>query len=100
MRGITYDRTLDELVRSVNRIIGDRTKAEAIVRTETVRATSRGLLEDFKDKGVKKARFIAITDLRMCEKCADLNGRIFTLERAKNVIPVHVNCRCSWTPLM
>jgi hypothetical protein len=34
-----------------------------------------------------------------CDQCASLDGKVYTLEKASGVIPVHPNCNCVWTPL-
>ena len=37
-------------------------------------------------------------DDRVCEKCAALEGRIFTLDEIEFLIPLHPNCRCLALP--
>jgi hypothetical protein len=36
----------------------------------------------------------------VCEKCQDLEGKVFTTEEARGVIPVHPNCRCCWVSVI
>lgn len=77
-------------------------RAELIARTEIIAAHAQGQLDAFKDLGVKElgvmAEWSTAGDDRVCEKCAALQGRLFTIEEAQGMIPVHALCRCSWIP--
>jgi SPP1 gp7 family putative phage head morphogenesis protein len=39
-------------------------------------------------------------DDAVCPACAALHGRIFTLEEAERIIPLHEDCRCCWLPVV
>lgn len=45
------------------------------------------------------AEFRTAGDGRVCEICAGMEGRTFSVREAKGVIPVHPNCRCTWIPV-
>lgn len=78
------------------------TRAMTIARTETVAAHAEGQLDGFERLGVKdlgvKAEWLTAGDLRVCPICGDKEGKLFTIEEARGLIPQHPNCRCSWVP--
>jgi len=65
-----------------------------IARTETAIAQSYGSLIGYEDIGVEKVRFYAAHGA--CEECAAMDGRIYDIEDAYGVIPVHPHGRCDW----
>jgi len=77
-------------------------RALTIARTEVIHAHAEGQLDGFERLGVKEvgvmAEWLTAGDDRVCEQCASLEGRIFTIEEARNLIPEHPNCRCAWIP--
>ena len=79
------------------------TRARVIARTETIRAHAHAQLNRYEQFGVKevtaKVELLTAGDTRVCPICASLEGEVWSLARAKGVIPVHPRCRCSWTPV-
>ena len=76
-------------------------KAELIARTETIRAMSEASLERYEEsKVVQMVEFEATGDERLCEECASLDGKRFTLDESHGVIPVHHECRCVFIPVL
>ncbi|MCH7534272.1 MAG: minor capsid protein [Bacteroidetes bacterium] len=71
-------------------------RPNSIARTETVRLSNNGILNLYKENKIVKVRFLAALSDRTCPICEDLNGQIFDLNQAGEMIPVHTNCRCSW----
>jgi SPP1 gp7 family putative phage head morphogenesis protein len=71
-----------------------------IARTETTRSASEGALHHYGSKGIEKVRWLAAFSERTCSQCEGLNGKVMTLEEARGRIPAHVNCRCTWTPIV
>ncbi len=88
---------------TLGRFIPARRRAQMIARTEVIRAHHQGMVQEYRNwavAGVKvKAEFVTTDDLDVCEKCASLQGRIYTLEEIENLIPVHPNCRCISIPV-
>jgi SPP1 gp7 family putative phage head morphogenesis protein len=85
------------VAKKIESIIGDATRAENIARTEIVRVSNEGNLDHMEEKGTRKAEFLsAPEDGRLCEKCARLNGKKFTIKEARGMIPIHPKCRCSF----
>jgi len=67
-----------------------------ITRTETVRIANTGLLDTFKDNGIKKVRWLAALSERTCPECESMNAQVFQLNESYGKIPLHPNCRCSF----
>jgi len=95
--GIKKNMTLKQLTQHINKVVDDPNKAERIARTETVRAVSRALLEDFKEAGAQTYRWVTISDLRRCPECAELHGRQYGINSNGPLPPFHPNCRCTIT---
>lgn len=91
IRDIMEDLKAIPRLKEVNRIL--------IARTESTRLATGGLLEHYKSQGVKKVRFLATVSDRTCPVCEGLNGQVFSLNEAKQIIPVHAGCRCSYIKL-
>jgi SPP1 gp7 family putative phage head morphogenesis protein len=79
-----------------------RTRANALARTELVRAHAEGQLDAYVALGEKEvgvmAEWITAGDDRVCDLCQDLEGVVMTITEARGTIPRHVNCRCAWIP--
>ncbi len=86
----------------VNYFMPGRRRAEILARTETIRAHAHGTLQEYQNWGVVgvhvEAELITAGDDRVCEQCANLEGSIFAIKDAWQVIPVHAQCRCAWIP--
>ncbi len=79
-----------------------RRRANVIARTEIIHAHSEGQLDSFQDLGVDilgvMAEWSTAGDDRVCPNCADMEGKTFTVDEARGLIPLHPNCRCAWIP--
>lgn len=71
----------------------DESAAFRIVRTETAHAQITGQANKYKELGFTHGRFRA-TD--PCDECGKLDGKLFTLDELKTMIPQHPNCECSF----
>ena len=67
-----------------------------VARTETIAASASGSLKGYEDMGVKQVEFYAATDERLCPDCMGLHESVYPLNESSGIIPVHVNCRCTW----
>lgn len=78
-------------------------RARMIARTELTSAHASGTLDGLEMQGVRRVtaqvEFQTVGDDRVCPKCKHLEGKRFTIDQARGVIPAHVNCRCSWLPV-
>lgn len=96
--------------RKVARNINDRVdkiglhRARLIARTETIRAHAEGTLTRLEQLGIEEVtaqvEFSTAGDDRVCERCEGLEGKVYKIEDARGVLPVHPNCRCAWLPVV
>lgn len=84
----------------VKRLKITKSRANTILRTEIVRAQAEGQLAALKAFGVSKVGVEVefLVTKNACPKCQKLAGKIFPIEKASGIIPVHPNCRCSFIP--
>lgn len=80
------------------------TRARTIARTEMTRAYGEATLNSYKEMGVHgvevEAEFSTAGDDSVCPECEELEGKIYSLEEASGLIPVHPNCRCAYIPVV
>lgn len=80
------------------------TRSKVIARTEVVRAHSEATLNSYEEAGIEgvdvQSEFTTSKDNKVCEKCSGLEGRTYTIQEARGIIPVHPNCRCAWLPVV
>ena len=76
-------------------------RAEMIARTEIIRAHAEGQLDAMEKMGVQEVgvqvEWLTAGDDAVCPRCAAMEGAIFDIQKAHNLIPKHPNCRCSFT---
>lgn len=70
--------------------------SETLLRTESSRVQSDVQIESARSSGYEEVQFISTEDNSVCDLCASLHNRVFTLKEAAGVIPAHPNCRCSF----
>ena len=91
------------LTDTLGRFIPARRRAEILARTEIIRAHHMATIQEYRNWGLEGVQVIAefrtVTDDRVCEQCAALHGRQFTLDQIENMIPVHPQCRCIALPI-
>lgn len=87
---------------SLGRTIGAQRRAQMLARTETIRAHAQAQLTEFKNWGVQgvtvEAEFRTAGDDRVCIECSSMEGNVYPIDVAMNIIPVHTSCRCAWIP--
>jgi len=85
---------------TLGRFIPAARRAEMLAETEIIRVFADATLQEFRNWGVEKitakAEFRTAGDDKVCEKCIHLEGKVYTLDEASGVIPVHTKCRCTW----
>lgn len=78
-------------------------RAETIARTEMMRAYHKATMQEYRNAGVAgveiQAEFVT-AGYNVCPICAALEGKVYTLDEAEDLIPVHPNCRCTTIPLI
>jgi len=87
---------------SLGRSISPQRRAEMLARTETIRAHHQGMMQEYRNwqlQGVVlMAELSTANDDRVCAICAGLEGQVFSLDEAQNLIPLHPMCRCIMLP--
>lgn len=82
------------------RTLTPQMRSNLFARTETIRASNEGALNNYSDNGVNIVEWIAAPGENTCEYCSEQNGKTLNLDNAREQIPAHVNCRCSWAPFI
>lgn len=75
-------------------LLDKEARIDMIVRTEIVRLSAKGFLEQAKEDKTKLVIWNAVVDGRVCPLCEELNGKIFEVASISQQPPIHVNCRC------
>lgn len=90
------------LTDSLGRFIPAQRRAEILARTEVIRAHHSAMIQEYRNwalEGVHvQAEWMTAGDNRVCDKCAKLQGKIFTLDEIEGMIPLHPQCRCIALP--
>jgi SPP1 gp7 family putative phage head morphogenesis protein len=104
-QGLMEGTSASDLASQMTSQIEDMTTVRAmkIARTELIYAHAEGQLDAFEKLGTEELRveaeWVTAGDERVCPSCSAYEGRRFTIEQARGLIPMHVNCRCSWAPV-
>src|SRR5690625_105895 len=92
------------LTDTLGRYIPAQRRAEMIARTETIRAHHQGMIQEYRNYGLQgvhvQAELQTAGDDRVCWECSALQGKVYTLKEAENLIPVHPLCRCIVLPAL
>lgn len=87
----------------LGRYIPARRRAEILARTECVRSHHTANMAEYRNwqaEGIKiRAEWVTAGDSRVCDECAGMEGRTFTLDEAEHMIPRHPQCRCIALPV-
>jgi len=90
----------DTLGRSISAI----QRATLLARTEIIRAHHLATIQEYRNWGLEgiivKGEWKTAGDERVCDACAALEGKIFTLDEIEPMIPYHPNCRCIALPFI
>lgn len=96
--------------RQIAKLLADKVgitlrRAERIARTEVIHAYTEATLNAYQTAGVTEVtplvEFATAGDERVCSRCRaiDREGKTYTIQQARGIIPVHPNCRCVWLPV-
>lgn len=79
-----------------------RSRARRIARTELIHAHAEGQLDSFELLGVDElglqVEWSTAGDDLVCARCVAMEGKLFSVDEARGLIPLHPNCRCAWIP--
>lgn len=80
------------------------TRSRMLARTEVIAAHAEATLNMYEEAGLEgvtvQAEFTTAGDDSVCPECEALEGKIYTIEESRGVIPVHPNCRCTFLPVL
>ena len=75
-------------------------QAKRLVHTEVARAVNAGQMDIYRESGVVgKVMWTATLEDNTCDYCADMDGKIFDLDKAPNPL-AHPLCRCTLVPIV
>ena len=95
--GIAEGRSGDRIVKDMRDRLGVvKSRAEVIVRTETLRAYNEASNSYYAQNGIDQVLYYATADDRSCPICAPRGGKIY--KRTDIRVPVHPRCRCFLSP--
>lgn len=61
-----------------------------------IQVTDKAYLQAYKDRGVKKVKWVTIEDEKRCKECAKRDSKVYKID---NIPPKpHLNCRCYLVP--
>ena len=96
-QGIAEGRPTDAMVRDMRSRLGVvKSRAEAIVRTESLRAYNDASNTYYAAQGVELVMYYATADDRSCPICAPRAGNIYRRQDIR--VPLHPRCRCYLAP--
>jgi len=109
-QGYADQLTIRQLSKAIQEVIEGRINAVAmhrsrmIARTEIIAAHADATLNTFQNRGILTVRgnaeILTAGDNRVCSLCEGLQGAVFSIARARGVIPLHSQCRCTWIPVI
>lgn len=85
-------------VKVAERLEVSETNTYRLMRTELAHAQIYAKQERYKQLGFTQGKWIAASSC--CEECQQYNGNIYALDKIKNMLPAHPNCRCSFAVVM
>lgn len=108
--GVVLEKDQGKIMREIMETAAmSKSRAQMIVRTETMRAVNAGVKARYKTEGVHYVEWLAALDERTCEVdlgfpggeagCGGLDGAVFLIDKAP-ACPAHPNCRCTLIPSM
>lgn len=73
-----------------------KVRSVMMARSETVRAANEGALKQFRTHGIDEVSWVSSTGERTCTFCLAQHGKVLPINEARNLLPVHSGCRCSF----
>lgn len=81
---------------TLGRFIPAKRRAEIMARTEMTRVFHKAAIQEYRNQGIYNitvdVEFLSSKDNRVCPICKELDGNIYSLDEAENLIPVHPQC--------
>lgn len=78
--------------------------ARPLTHAEIVRAHHNAMMDEYEKYGISqfrvRAEWVTAGDGNVCSRCADMEGRVFSLDEIRELIPYHPFCRCLALPIV
>ena len=103
--GMAEGRSPRQIAKSINDRVDKigLVRAKTLARTEVVRAHHQASINEYERAGIQgvtvKAEW-STAGFNVCQICQGNEGRIFTLDAIRGLIPAHPNCRCVALPIV
>lgn len=96
--GLASNQGIGPVSRNLREALGTtQSKAEQLVRTESLSATNAGAIKTYKENNIGLFQFLATSyDRRTCGYCVNRNMRVYQL--GASIPPIHPGCRCTAMP--
>lgn len=96
-QGILEGRPTDAMIRDMRTRLGVvKSRAENIVRTESLRAYNDASDKYYSAQGIQLVAYYATSDDRTCPWCTPRAGKVY--RRGEIRVPLHPRCRCYLAP--
>lgn len=96
-QGVAEGRPTDEMTKDLRRRLNvTKSRAEVIVRTESLKAYNTASHAYYTQNGVELVMYYATSDDRTCPVCSSQAGNIY--KRSAITVPRHPRCRCYLAP--
>lgn len=100
-QGVVDGLGVRELTRLIVRDVGmAQARAQMLARTEVIATHADATLNGLQEAGAREVEpeveFSSSRDSAVCPRCAALEGKRFSVDEARGIIPVHPSCRCNW----
>lgn len=96
---VTY---INKSGKQVSYFMPAKRRAEILARTEIIRAHHQATIQEYRNWGLLdikvRGEWRTTNDDRVCERCAELEGHVFSLDEIEGMIPLHPQCRCVALP--
>jgi SPP1 gp7 family putative phage head morphogenesis protein len=104
-QGMAEGRSPREIARNINNRVDKigLTRAKTLARTEVVSAHHQANINEYERAGIEGVKVKAewsTAGFNVCPICQGNEGRIFTLDEIRGLIPAHPNCRCVALPIV
>ena len=104
--GATSGRTLDEMIKEVQRVIDNRTKNQiaSVIRTSTnaIQTAARRATFEQNEDLLKGEQWVSVLDMRTSNVCASRDGNVYLYDQGEIAppCPAHYGCRSNVVPLI
>lgn len=85
----------ESAVKVAERLKVSEENAYRLMRTELAHAQIYAKQERYRELGFTQGKWIAASSC--CDECQRNNGQVYALDKLKNMLPAHPNCRCSFS---